>query len=150
MKPGHSAPFKQSRQGMSQNLLPLPTILLVEPDDQVRPVIRDNLRHWGYTVIVALNVADAIHRTRGGGEPFDLILLNQFEQEIDRLIDMGCYLREQANCSSQTPIVIMAEKYGIELEGRDVQVGESEYVTYLEDGQQLRNLLYKLCSTQKN
>jgi hypothetical protein len=31
------------------------------------------------------------------------------------------------------------------MEGKDVKVGESEYVTYLEDGQQLINLLYRLC-----
>ena len=40
----------------------------------------------------------------------------------------------------------MAERYGVELEGKDVQVGKSEYVTYLEDEQQLINLLRRLCS----
>ena len=135
---------------MSQNSPLLPTILLVEPDDIVRLVLTDNLRRWGYNVIVALNVADAIHRTKGGGEPFDLILLNQFEQAIDRLIDLGCYIREQADRSNQTPIIIMVEEYGIELEGRDVQAGDSEYVTYLEDELQLRSLLYELCPIQEN
>lgn len=135
---------------MSQNSPSLPTILLVEPDDAVRPVLRDNLRHWGYNVIAALDAADAIYQTRGGGESFDLILLNQFEPAIEQLIDIGCYIREQADRSSNTPIVVMAEQYGIELEGRDVQAGDSEYVTYLEDGLQLRNLLYKLCPIQKN
>jgi hypothetical protein len=39
----------------------------------------------------------------------------------------------------------MAERYGEDMEGKDVKVGESEYVTYLEDGEQLMNLLQHLC-----
>ncbi|WP_414571721.1 hypothetical protein [Nostoc sp. CCY 9925] len=34
--------------------------------------------------------------------------------------------------------------------GAIAQLGESEYVTYLEDGQQLRNLLHKLCPIPEN
>src|SRR4028118_206886 len=40
------------------------------------------------------------------------------------------------NRDSNTPIVVMAERYGEDMEGKDVKVGESEYVTYLEDGKQ--------------
>ncbi len=39
----------------------------------------------------------------------------------------------------------MAERYEVELEGKDVQVGKSEYITYLEDAQQLMNLLRRFC-----
>ncbi|MBD2468882.1 response regulator [Nostoc sp. FACHB-145] len=130
---------------MSQKSLTLTTILLVEPDDTVRPILRDNLRLWGYNVIVTLDAADALQRTKSGGELFDLILLNQFSQSLDQSIDIGRYLRQQAELSRQIPIVVMAERYGVELEGQDIQVGESEYVTYLEDGQQLKNLLHRLC-----
>ncbi|MDZ8240617.1 MAG: hypothetical protein RMZ69_26275 [Nostoc sp. ChiQUE01a] len=135
---------------MSQKPLTLKTILLVEPDDTVRPILTDNLRRWGYNVIVVLDAADAIQRTRGGGEPFDLILLNQFKQAIDKFVGIGRDIRQQAELSSRIPIVIMAEGYGVELEGQDIQLGESEYVTYLEDGQQLRNLLHKLCPIPEN
>jgi len=31
------------------------------------------------------------------------------------------------------------------LEGKDVQVGDREYVSYPEDGQQLMDLLQKIC-----
>lgn len=130
---------------MSQKLPTLTTILLVEPDDTVRPILRNNLRRWGYNVIVALDAADAIQRTQGRGEAFDLLLMNQFGQSIDKFIEIGQYICQQAELSSRIPIVIMAERYGVELEGQDIQVGEREYVTYLEDGQQLRNLLNKLC-----
>lgn len=40
----------------------------------------------------------------------------------------------------------MAERYGIDLEGKDIKVGANEYVTYLEDAPQLLNLLRRLCS----
>jgi CheY-like chemotaxis protein len=121
------------------------TILLVEPDDTVRPILKDNLRRWGYRVILALDEADALHRIRTGSEPFDLILINQFEQSLDQAITMGQRLRQGSDLFSSVPIVIMAERYGVELEGQDQQVGDKEYVTYLEDGQQLRNLLCRLC-----
>jgi hypothetical protein len=39
----------------------------------------------------------------------------------------------------------MAEQYGADMEGKDVQVDETEYVTFLEDGEQLMNLLHRLC-----
>jgi CheY-like chemotaxis protein len=126
------------------------TILLVEPDDTVRPILKDNLRRWGYRVILALDEADALQRIRTGSEPFDLILINQFKQSLDQTIEMGRRFRLSSDPSNAIPIVIMAERYGVELEGQDQQVGDKEYVTYLEDGQQLRNLLCRLCPLQPN
>lgn len=121
------------------------TILLVEPDNTVRPILRDNLHGWGYQVIVTLDAVDALERTKGGNEPFDLVLLNQFEQSIEQAVEAGRQIRHQAALSSRLPIVITAEQYGTDLEGQNIQVGDNEYVTYLEDGQQLKQLLYQLC-----
>lgn len=133
---------------MSQKPPRLTTILLVEPDDIVRPILKENLRRWGYTVIVSLDAVDAFERTRDGGASFDLILLNQFEHSIDESLEIGRYIRQQATLSGPIPVVILAEGYGVELEGQNIQVGEREYVTYLEDGEQLRKLLYRLCPLQ--
>lgn len=96
-------------------------------------------------MILALDEADALHRISNGGEPFDLILINQFKQSLDQTIEMGRRFRLSSDPSNAIPIEIMAERYGVELEGQDQQVGDKEYVTYLEDGQQLRNLLCRLC-----
>ncbi len=133
---------------MSQISPRLPTILLVEPDDTVRPILRENLRRWGYTVIVTLDTTDALQRTRSGGVSIDLLLLNQVKQSIAECLEAGQRIRQQTGLSRQIPIVVMAERYGVELEGQDIPAGESEYVTYLEDGEQLRNLLYRLCPIQ--
>lgn len=130
---------------MSEKQDILPTILLVEQDDETRPLLRHNLRSKGYRAIVALDEEDAIERTWGGRERPDLILLNQFKLSIDEFINMGRRIRQSAGFPSRTPIVVMAERYGADLEGKDVLVGECEYVTYPEDAQQLMNLLHRLC-----
>lgn len=129
---------------------PKRTILLVEPDDTVRPVLRDNLRRWGYRVLLALDEEDAMQRIQEGQKHFDLILINQFEQSLHQTFEMGRRFRQSLDLFISIPIVIMAECYGVELEGQNRQMGEREYVTYLEDGQQLRNLLYKLCPVAPN
>jgi hypothetical protein len=60
-------------------------------------------------------------------------------------MNMGRRICQGAQLPSSTPIVVMAERYGEDMEGKDVKVGQSEYVTYLEDGEQLMNLLHRLC-----
>jgi len=122
-----------------------PTILLVEEDDEVRPLLSENLRNHGYHVVVALDEADAIERTKGGGLCPDLILLNQVGRSIQEYAVMGQRICQSTGNDGNTPIIVMAEQYGADMEGKDVQVDEAEYVTYLEDGLQLMNLLHRLC-----
>jgi hypothetical protein len=93
---------------------------------------------------MALNEVDAIQLTQGGFERFDLILLSQVGHSIDYLMAIGQQIC-QSNPNHCAPIVILAERYGLDLEGQNIQVGEGKYVVYLEDGQQLKNLLYTLC-----
>ena len=130
---------------MSEKRNTEPTILVVEPDNDVRPLLRTNLHRQGYRAIMTLDEEDAIARARGDGDRPDLILINQYQLPLDKVIDMGRRIRQDAGLPSITPIVIMAERYGEDMEGKDVKVGESEYVTYLEDGEQLMNLLQHLC-----
>lgn len=122
-----------------------PTILMMEQDDDTRPILKHNLRIRGYCVIEALEEEDAIALARGVREFPDLILINQVDLPIDEVINMGQRIRQGAELPSRTPLVVMAERYGEDMEGKDVKVGESEYVTYLEDGEQLMNLLHRLC-----
>jgi DNA-binding response OmpR family regulator len=122
-----------------------PRILMLEWDDDTRPLLKQNLCNQGYRVIVALEEEDAIALARGGRKCPELILLNQVKLSIDDFINMGQRIRQGAELASGTPIVVMAEQYGEDMEGKNVKVGESEYVTYLEDAQQLMNLLHCLC-----
>jgi PleD family two-component response regulator len=130
---------------MSQTKDAPPTILMIELDDDTRPILKHNLRSQGYRVIEALEEEDAIALARGVRDRPKLILLNQFTLTIDEFINMGRRIRQGAELPSSTSIVVMAEQYGEDMEGKDVKVGESEYVTYLEDGEQLMNLLHRLC-----
>ena len=123
-----------------------PTILLLEQDDQTRPLLMYNLRRQGFRAIVVLEEEDALERISGNNACPDLILLNQVNLSIDEFINMGRRIRRAAGELCRTPIVVMAERFGLDMEGLDVLVGESEYVIYPEDGQQLMNLLHRLCS----
>ncbi|HEX8127845.1 MAG TPA: hypothetical protein VF527_02005 [Pyrinomonadaceae bacterium] len=60
---------------------------------------------------------------------------------------VGREIREQAG-DGHTPLVVLAERYGADLEGTDVNVGGNDWITYLEDHEQLKNLLARL--TLKN
>ncbi|MBD2074100.1 hypothetical protein H6F86_09395 [Phormidium sp. FACHB-592] len=123
-----------------------PVILIVESDDEVRPALVHNVQRWGYRVIVSLDVKDAIERVREGALKIELILINQVGQSVDQLLDGGRAIRQQsAEHSINAFIVVLAEKYGEDLEGQDVQLGAYEYITYLEHGDQLMELLYRLC-----
>ena len=131
---------------MSEKQNTPPTILLIEQDDETRPLLMYNLRSQGFRAIVVLEEEDAIKRMTGKNACPDVILLNQVKLSIDEFINMGRRIRRAAGFPCRTPIVVMAERFGVDMEGKDVLVGESEYVTYPEDAQQLMNLLHRLCS----
>ena len=130
---------------MNTQAITATTLFLIEPDYAVLPLFRQNLRDWGYQVVVALDAEDALQRTQCSSEAFDLILLNQVRQPLDHLIAFGRQLRQQAKLPPSVPIVVLAETYDAALEGQNVPVGDSAYVAYLEDGEQLKTLLHKLC-----
>ncbi|HEY9657264.1 MAG TPA: hypothetical protein V6C65_02285, partial [Allocoleopsis sp.] len=93
--------------------------------------MKHNLQHWGYDVVIAIDEADAIQRIQSGQTHFDLILLNQSNQSIDEMMAIEQQIRQSTERDSLTPIVIMAEGYGADLKGQDIQCGDNEYVTYL-------------------
>ena len=124
-----------------------PTILVIEQDDETRPLLKYNLCKQGYRPIVVLDEEGGIERVWGRNKHPDLILLNQVNLSVEEFINMGRRIREQAGFPTSTPIVVIAERFGADMEGKDVQVGENEYVTYPEDARQLINLLHRLCPT---
>lgn len=120
------------------------TILLVEEDDDTRPILRHNLQDDGYHVLLALDEEDALGRVDGGHVRADLILLNLVGKSPAETLEAGRRIRERAGHDGQTPLVVMAEKYGPELEGTDENAGGNDWVTYPEDHEQLRSLLSRL------
>ncbi len=122
-----------------------PCIFVLEPDDDVRPALKHNLQHWGYNVVMAIDEEDVSQRIQAGQNRFDLILLNQSNRSLDEMLAIRQQIRQSTERDSQTPIVVLAERYGADLEGQDIQVGDQEYVTYLEDGEQLKRILQQAC-----
>ncbi len=126
------------------------TILLVEEDDETRRVLRANLQTYGYRVLLALDEEDAFDRVGGGGAEADLVLINLVGEAPEAALAAGRRIRAHAKYDGRMPLVVMAEKYGKELEGTDVNVSGNDWITYPEDHDQLRNLLARLLNQPAN
>lgn len=121
-----------------------PTIFLIEEDDDARTVLRQNLKRYGYHVIVALDEEDAMERVGDGNVQAELILMNLTGKSPEDVLKIGRHIRKHAKYDGHTPLVVMSEKYDENLDGTDVKAGEHDWITYLEDADQLRNLLARL------
>jgi DNA-binding response OmpR family regulator len=126
------------------------TILLIEEDDDARPIIRHNLSREGYEVLVAVDEASAHDWLAAGRARADLILVNLVGKTTDEAFEAARRVKRQSALKGSTPIVVIAEKYGNGLEGTDVPAGEGEWVTYMEDSTQLHELLARLTNGGKS
>jgi len=120
------------------------TILLIEEDDDARPIVRHNLRREGYDVLVAVDEASALDWLSAGCANADLILVNLVGQTPAAALAAGRRLRERNGLDGGTPVVVIAERYEPGLEGSDVKAGQNEWVSYMEDSGQLHSLLARL------
>jgi DNA-binding response OmpR family regulator len=119
------------------------TIFLVECDNDTRQILKENLIRDGYGVIIALDEDDAMERVGDGCVNADLLLIN-LDETPDDVMHIARKLRLHANWNNQIPIIVIASEYPAELVGRDVAISATEYVTYLEDPDQLQKLLRQL------
>lgn len=130
---------------MNETTRAQPIILLIEEDDETRPILRRNLQEDGYRVLLALDESDALDRLAGDGQVrADLILINLVGKTPAEVLQTGQRIRERGKYDSTTPLVVLAEKYGADLEGTDVEVGGNDWITYPEDAEQLHRLLARL------
>jgi PleD family two-component response regulator len=121
-----------------------PTIFLIEEDDETRAVLKHSLTRYGYRLSLAIDEEDAFDRVSNGLMSFDLVLINVVGKSVEETLQMGRRIREQAK-SGNTPLVVMAEKYGKDLEGTDENAGGNDWIFYLgEDPEQLQNFLRRL------
>lgn len=120
------------------------TIFLLEEDDETRPLLKHNLQNYGYRVLLAVDEEDALERMSGGHVRADLILVNLVGKSPEEALETGRRVRGHAKDDGHTPLIALAEKYGPDLEGTDVNVGGNDWITYLEDADQLRNLIERL------
>lgn len=125
-----------------------PTIFLIEEDDETRRVLKDTLARYGFRVSVAIDEEDALDRVSTGLMSVDLILVDVVGKSVEDTLKTGRRIREQAKLDGHTSLVVMAEKYGNDLEGTDQNVGGNDWIFYLgEEPEQLQNLLRRLTAT---
>lgn len=129
---------------MSKDSSATPVILLIEEDNNTRPILRHNLINDGFRVRLALDEDDALDRVGGDNLHADLILINLIKKSPQEVLTIGRRIREHARYNGRTPLVVMAEKYSKEQEGTDVNVAENDWITYLEEHDQLVKLLRHL------
>ena len=123
------------------------TIFLLEEDDETRRPLVRNLRGYGYHVIVATDEEDALERVSEGRTQPDLVLVNLVGKSTDEALSIGRRIRTQGKHDGNTPLVVMPEKYGKDLEGTDVNIEGNDWIHYLgEELDQLQNLLTRLTS----
>jgi DNA-binding response OmpR family regulator len=122
------------------------TIFLLEEDDETRVPLVCNLLRYGYRVITALDEEDALRRVEGSHLPADLVLVDLVGKSLDEALNVGRRVRTHAKYDGHTPLVVIAEKFGKDVEGTDVNVSGNDWIAYLEDPDQLKNLLARLIS----
>ena len=121
------------------------TIFLIEEDEETRGPLVNNLRSYGYRVIVAVDEEDALERVGGGHVQADLVLVNLVRKSAEEVLSLGRRVREHGRYDGHTPLVVMPEKYGKDVEGKNVNVDGNDWVLYLgEKPDQLRKLLARL------
>ncbi len=125
-----------------------PTIFLVEEDDETRAVLKQSLTRYGYRLSVAIDEEDALDRVSNGHMTFDLVLINVVGKSAEDTLRIGRLIREEGKLDGNTPLIVMAEKYGKHLEGTHENVGGNDWIFYLgEEPEQLQNLLRRLTAT---
>jgi hypothetical protein len=88
---------------------------------------------------------DALERVGGGHVQADLVLVNLIGKSAEEVLSLGRRVREHANYDGHTPLVVMPEKYGKDVEGKNVSAGDNDWILYLgETPDQLRKLLAQL------
>ena len=122
-----------------------PTIFLVEEDNSARPYLTRNLRIFGFRVLVVADVEDAIEWL--GGDTYihaDLLLIDLVGKLPADALAIGRRLRTQGRYPSETPVVVMPETVGRDVEGTDENAGANDWICHYEDSDQLQRLLVRL------
>jgi CheY-like chemotaxis protein len=93
---------------------------------------------------LALDEEDALDRVGGERTHADLVLIDLVNKSPDEVLSIGRRIRRHAKYDGHTPLVVLAEKYGADVEGTDVNASGNDWITYPEDHYQLKNLLTRL------
>ena len=117
-----------------------PTILLVDDDDEVRPLLMRGLERDGFHVVAASDEREAVERA-GHSKP-GLILLEMGRTPPLEVAAAGRRIRAGAGLPDEAPVVVYAGRADETVgEGGEVSLGPGEYAVLPEDAEQLRRFL---------
>jgi two-component system chemotaxis sensor kinase CheA len=119
-----------------------PVIFLIEDDEDTRLLFKEILKKNGYNVLPAIDEADALERVSFGHLAVDLVLVDLVRKSTEEMLKTGRRIRRSAKLD--VPLVTIAGEYNDELRGKNIQIGENDYVVYLEFGKELFDLLSSL------
>ena len=125
-----------------------PTIFLLEEDHDTRLTLNKMLTDKGYNVMSTATKEDAFHRVGDGLLKSDLVLVDLVRTQPEETLSFGRKLLESAK--SNASLVVLAAIYDAELGGTISQVGENEYIVYIETGEELFDLISTLTKTRKS
>ena len=91
---------------------------------------------------------EAFLRADDGLSKADLVLVDLVRTQPEETLSFGRKLLESAK--SNASLVVLAAIYDAELGGTISQVGENEYIVYLETGDELFDLISTLTKTRKS
>lgn len=119
-----------------------PVIFLIEDDEDTRILFKELLKNNGYKVLLAMDEADAFDLVGIGRLAVDLFLVDLVRKSTEEMLKTGRRIRRSAKLNA--PLVAIAGEYNDELRGKNIQIGENDYVVYLENGKELFHLLSSL------
>ena len=126
----------------------VPTILLLEEDDKARRPLVSNLRSQSYRVLVAVDMENALAWIENLTEKPDIFLINQVDSSLEKYLKTIRGIYQQTMLSSDTITIIVADRYPERLRGSEKIIDGNILIIFLEDAEQLFNLLYRLCFKQ--
>lgn len=118
-------------------------ILLIDDESATLPLLKALLNRLGYRVMTAVDEKDVFDNIALSHLKADLILLNQ-RMPSQETLAAGRRIRTHFTTDGDAPVVVIAGKYGKDMEGKDEQDGENDWITYLENSDQLETLLGRL------
>jgi DNA-binding response OmpR family regulator len=119
-----------------------PVIFLIEDDEDTRILFKEILKKNRYKVLLAFDEAEALERVSFGRLTVDLVLVDLVRKSTAEMLKTGRRIRRSAKLD--VPLVTIAGEYNDELRGKSIQIGENDYVIYLEFGKELFDLLSSL------
>ncbi|SRR6266496_410445 len=128
---------------MNKTASDAPAILLIEDDEEIREGMVQFLRTRGYRVAWATNEQESILEITNSQLQFGLFLVDQ-KMKSEEALEIGRRLRAYVGTGKDIPVIVIPQEFSKEMEGRDEDLGEKDYKTYLTNGQQLENLLSRL------